>query len=111
MNIDKIRGGLGFIVIKIDGAESVQVKSPMKYVEINVKKNPWIDYRKKVRAMTELVCKNIPGIEKRGFKDYHIDHIVSIWNGFKKGIPPNQIADINNLRMIPYKENLLKGRR
>ena len=37
-----------------------------------------------------------------------MDHIISVWNGFHNDIPPEQIADISNLRMIPWLENQIK---
>ena len=67
------------------------------------------DYRKIVRQLTELVAHLIPDIDLRGFKNHHIDHKVSIWYGFHHGIPPEQIAEVANLRLIPYKDNMLKG--
>jgi hypothetical protein len=73
-------------------------------------KNPFHVYRQEVRRLTELVAHLIPGIEKRGFKNHHIDHIKPIWHGFNNNIPPEEIADISNLRMLPYRENMLKGR-
>lgn len=74
-------------------------------------KSPWYIYRKRVWELTESVAHLIPGIEKRGFKKYHIDHRFSIWYGFKLNIPPETIASINNLRMISHIENLRKGTR
>jgi hypothetical protein len=74
-------------------------------------KPPFIAYRKKVRRLTEEVKWLIPGIENRGFKAFHIDHKISIWHGYKYGLPAEDIAHIDNLRMLPYKENMLKGRK
>jgi hypothetical protein len=42
---------------------------------------------------------------------YALDHIYSIWNGFKNNIPAEQIGDISNLRYIPSGENCIKGTR
>lgn len=39
---------------------------------------------------------------------YVIDHKVSIYNGWKRGIPINEIADISNLRWITGFENSQK---
>jgi hypothetical protein len=66
-------------------------------------------YREEVYRLTELVAHLVPGVEKRGFRNHHIDHKISIWYGFKNGISPEVVADIKNLRMLPYKENLRKG--
>jgi hypothetical protein len=68
-------------------------------------------YYKRVWELTEAVAAHIPGIEKRGFNDYHIDHITPISYGYKHNIPPHEIANIDNLRMLPYKENMRKGAR
>lgn len=46
---------------------------------------------------------------KRGWKNHHLDHIFPIALGYHKGLSPNKIGNIKNLRFIPYKENLNKG--
>lgn len=68
-------------------------------------------YRECVYELTEQVAHMVPGIEKRGFRDHHVDHITSIWFGFKNKIPAYMIADLNNLRMLHHKLNLKKGTR
>ena len=45
----------------------------------------------------------------RGKYKYHIDHRVSIRTGYLNNINPKSIAHIENLQLIPYKENLSKG--
>lgn len=40
---------------------------------------------------------------------YQLDHIVSIKYGFDNNIPPETIARLENLRLIPWKDNLLKS--
>lgn len=72
-------------------------------------KNPFKEYRKKVRELTELVAHLIPGIHLRGFRGYHIDHKISIWYGFRNNFLPEQIAALSNLRMLFHKDNMLKG--
>ena len=68
-------------------------------------------YRKQVQDLTELQpLHELEGIEKRGFRDHHIDHKISIWHGYKNAMDPEQIAHISNLRMLPYKENMRKGK-
>ena len=74
-------------------------------------KPPFIAYKRKVMRLTEATKHLVPGVEKRGFKAYHIDHKVSIWFGFKNGIPAEKIAHIDNLRMLTAKDNMLKGRK
>jgi ribosomal protein L37AE/L43A len=39
---------------------------------------------------------------------WQLDHIVSIKEGFEKGLSPETIADINNLQMLPWQDNLAK---
>jgi hypothetical protein len=68
-------------------------------------------YQALVHKLTEeQPLHELENIEKRGFTDHHIDHKTSIWYGWKNGIPAEEIAHISNLRVIPCKENLLKGR-
>lgn len=71
----------------------------------------FLAYKKECWAKTEAVANLIAGIEHRGFKKNHIDHIVSIYTGFKHGISPDIIASVENLRMITYKDNMDKGTR
>lgn len=46
-------------------------------------------------------------VEKDG---YHLDHKFSIITGYIENIPPFYIGNINNLEMLPAKENIKKGR-
>ena len=72
-------------------------------------------YYHTVRVLTEQNVVNIPNYDesKRGLAGvegaHHIDHIIPITTGYKKNIAPEIIADITNLRFIPWKENLTKG--
>lgn len=40
---------------------------------------------------------------------YQIDHIISVYSGFKQRIPASTVGNITNLRMIPWLENAKKG--
>ena len=51
----------------------------------------------------------LPGIKLRKWRKYDLDHIISIHDGFKKGLPAKAIASLDNLRIIPHKENANKG--
>lgn len=69
----------------------------------------WKSYREEVVRLTdENDLSVLANYERRGFRDYHLDHKASIWYGFKNGISPDAIADISNLRFIPYLENMVK---
>jgi transposase-like protein len=71
-------------------------------------------YRKKVIYYTNKQDLNsLPNYEKRGKSGvdgaYQLDHKYSILEGFKNGIEPDVIANINNLIFIPWKDNLNKS--
>jgi hypothetical protein len=50
-----------------------------------------------------------PNDLKLNTKEYHIDHIYSIIDGFKNNIDPSIISSFINLRVISKEENLKKG--
>lgn len=41
---------------------------------------------------------------------YHLDHIVSIRYGFDNNLTPEEVARKENLQMLPWKENISKGK-
>lgn len=51
----------------------------------------------------------LPNHSRRGFRDHHLDHKVSISYGFANGILPRCIADISNLQFIPWRANQIKN--
>lgn len=73
-------------------------------------KSRWIAYRDQVWVLTELQpIETLPNFNKRGFTGWHLDHVLSIHEAFKRGLPPEVPACISNLRMIPSIANLSKG--
>lgn len=69
-------------------------------------------YRQIVRSLTELQpLHTLEGFNERAWKGKHVDHITSIWDAYYNGWEPERCADISNLRMLPYRDNLLKGRK
>ena len=44
-------------------------------------------------------------------KDWHVDHIYSVTDGFLNNVPINIISDISNLRLIPATDNYAKHRK
>ena len=73
------------------------------------------DYRRLVRRMTEQTYKknkhvinpnNLPRGRNTG---YHLDHVVPIIECFKQGWPAEEAADVSNLQMLEWTENLSKG--
>lgn len=89
----------------------VEPLEPPKPERRKKKNSPWRQYKRKVWLLTEAVAHLIPGIETRGFQKNHIDHMVSLSYGFKHNIPAEEIAHLNNLRMLPHRENMKKGRK
>jgi len=82
-----------------------------EYLEKYPKKQ---QYRREVWKLTyRQPLKTLPNWGKRGRCGvdgaYQLDHITSISEGFSKNISPEVIADMSNLRMLPWKENLLKS--
>lgn len=75
----------------------------------------WETYRKLVRRLTEKTYrlnKDIinPLNLKRGVFEYHLDHKLPIIEGFLQGLPPAQLAAIDNLQMLTSTQNLSKSR-
>lgn len=108
-------------------------KNPSKRVEVKEKirntlvgrycgnKNPnWRDRRtikKWKRYIMDVwnVTRNQPlhtleNFDKRGYKQYHIDHKISIYEGFKRNISVKKIGNIKNLQMLWWKDNIKKNR-
>jgi hypothetical protein len=71
-------------------------------------------YVKSVRSLTSKMYNkykhiiNPKDLPKSRY-EYHLDHKYSIYEGFKNNIPVKVIASKENLEMIPYLENLIKG--
>jgi len=75
----------------------------------NASVTPFGKYRYLVDKYTNLLnLKKLKDIDKRGPKNYHLDHIISAYMGFKNDIPARNIASLDNLQMISYKENTSK---
>lgn len=74
----------------------------------------WKRYRNEVDRLTkQQPLHELENYDKRGPNGkegaYTLDHIISVALGFKNKISEQTIADISNLRMIPWKDNILKG--
>ena len=72
-------------------------------------------YKQQVRRFTERSWNNRQGYINhhklsRGHTTYHIDHNFSVYDGFVKNIPPYIIGHWSNLELIPYDENIRKGK-
>lgn len=74
----------------------------------------FVSYRRKVYAVTKKQpLETLENFDKRGRGNngYHVDHIVSVFDGFKNDIDPSIIGNIKNLRMLLGIENVSKGPR
>ena len=74
----------------------------------------WKRYRNEVNRLTkQQPIQQLEHYDKRAPNGkegaYTLDHIISVVYGFKNNIPPEIISHISNLRMIPWKDNIVKG--
>ena len=71
------------------------------------------EYRRLVDNLTrKQPIQLLEHFEKRGVagKDgaYHLDHVISVYDGYHTGMDANEISNISNLRFIPWLENQRK---
>ena len=80
--------------------------------------NEYKRYRQKVSTMTENEYrKNKDVINPNSYKrtlcgvigGYQLDHILSVYYGYKNKISPEVISKSENLQMLPWDENLRKS--
>lgn len=70
------------------------------------KREVWrLTYKQRIQTLENWNLRGRCGVDGA----YQLDHIKSIDWGWKNGILPEQIAEWKNLRMIPWKTNLLKS--
>lgn len=70
-------------------------------------------YKEIIKITNKQPLKSLTNYHKRGRagkKDaYHVDHKISIKYGFINNIPPYIVGNINNLEMLPWKDNIYKS--
>lgn len=75
-------------------------------------------YKNKVHKLSEQTyVKHKETINPNGYPrtlcgvdgGWQLDHVKSVRQCFDEGLTPEQAADLTNLTMLPWKENLLKG--
>jgi len=75
-------------------------------------------YRYRVYRLTEEIYNEFEDeINPHGFvrtlagveDGYHLDHIISCRYGFDNDIPEEELAKLENLQMLPWRENIVKG--
>jgi len=84
------------------------------YNEYLSKINEYEKYRRSVNSITnKQPIEMLVGYGERGLCGVdgakQLDHKFSILEGFKQGISPELIGNINNLEFIPWRENMVKG--
>jgi hypothetical protein len=83
----------------------------MSYNDYLLYKSDFDRYSTEVRTLTnesvKLYSHLISGDKS---KDNHLDHIMSIYDGFKESVSPKIISHYSNLRYINKKENLRKNK-
>lgn len=75
----------------------------LEYIPLDAE---FIKYTRVVRRLTEVV-KNLYDLQPN--TGHHIDHKISVYDGYKLGIPAYLIASFENLQEITITENLKKG--
>lgn len=65
-------------------------------------------YKSRVDTLTEKIAYLVPGIERRGFRQWDLDHKIPISYGFKNNIHPYKMACLSNLQMLPHLDNFKK---
>jgi hypothetical protein len=74
-------------------------------------------YRNRVTKLSEQIYKqNESLLNPNGFKrtrcgidgGYQLDHKISVRDSFNRGVPPEEVSKLENLQILPWKQNLLK---
>lgn len=81
-----------------------------------INRSDFNNYSLLVRKLTEINYKNYKEIINplglhRGCHTYHLDHKISIYDGFLYNIDPYIISSIENLEMLYYTDNLSKNKK
>jgi hypothetical protein len=108
--------GIGGMLGKKHSQKTIQKQSAVRVRYWRLKGHNPTDfekYRNKVDALTrKQPIHLLENYEKRGRAGdngaHHLDHIISVWNGFHKKIKPEKISNIKNLQFIPWLENQKK---
>lgn len=68
-------------------------------------------YRSEVERLTEEIAFLVPGIERREFNKWDLDHKIPIRYGFNNDIHPLKMSCLSNLQVIPHEENFKKNQK
>jgi hypothetical protein len=76
-------------------------------------------YRNRVKTLTEKTYEahkhiinpsNLPRTISGVEGGYQLDHIIEVKYGFQNNIPPEELSVVENLRMLPWRENLARNK-
>ena len=78
-----------------------------KYPEKEMyKRNVWrLTYRNDLTVLEHWDKRGKCGVDGA----FQIDHIYPVSKGYENNIPPEELAKMDNLQMLPWRENLLKS--
>jgi len=81
-----------------------------KHRETYYQSDAWNRYKMDVINITKgQSLSNLENFDKRGRWTYHLDHKISIYEGFVKKVSPEVIGHISNLQMLWWRDNLRKN--
>jgi hypothetical protein len=103
----------------IRGERNIRVQTMLR--NMNMTYDQFLEYKSEFKMYHKAVwhitkqqsLTDLDNYSKRGLAGkegaYHLDHIISIKEGYINNIPASDIANISNLHMIPWLINLKKG--
>lgn len=89
----------------------IEVQVPVEVVKVKKGHRMRRPYYKLVWKITNSNAVNLEGIELRGWKGKHVEHIVPISYGEKHNIPAELIGSLDNIVMVDRSDNMKKGRK
>lgn len=93
-------------------AKPKPTEAPDKVCPKKEKRAVWLAYKAEVWRITEEQPLHLlDNFDKRGFTEWHVDHILSVCEGFHLGLPADTVGHISNLRMLHWRDNIAKNTR
>jgi hypothetical protein len=101
------------VLIEADSLEeAIEGAAELYEQQTPSKREAFQAYKKRVWAITsQQPLHTLENYDKRGFDSYHVDHTMSIWDGFRNGVAPEIVGWIGNLSMIEASKNMRKSTR
>lgn len=115
VNVEKMKGN---VYGRKNRGKPVKKMRGENHPRWNPNKSQYREFSSKVRDLSEIVYRNnielinpdnyprtLCGVEG----GYQLDHIISIKYGFDNGMTPEELSEISNLQILPWKDNRDKG--